>query len=160
MAHHLAQINIGRILGPIDGPVMAEFVANLDRINAMADTAPGFVWRLQSEQGNATSIKVYEDDMLLINMSLWESIEALHKYVYYTAHVEYVRRRREWFEKLTIPYTTLWWVPAGHIPTPQEAKERLEWLHENGATPYAFTFKERFTVEEMLRYEMLEPLGG
>jgi hypothetical protein len=160
MAHHIAQINIGRILGPMDGPVMAEFAANLDRINAMADNAPGFVWRLQSDEGNATSLRVYEDEMILINMSVWESIEALHKYVYYTQHVEFIRRRKEWFERLTTPITTLWWVNANHLPTPSEGKERLEWLQEHGATPYAFTFKERFTVEEMLGYQMLEPMGG
>ncbi|MFN8372607.1 MAG: DUF3291 domain-containing protein [Anaerolineae bacterium] len=160
MAHHIAQINIGRILGPMDSAVMQDFADNLDPINALADHAPGFVWRLQSSEGNATSIKVYDDDMLLINMSVWESIEALHKYVYNTQHVEFVRRRKEWFERLSTPIVALWWVPATHIPTPQEAKERLEFLTEHGATPYAFTFKERFTVEEMLKYQMLEPLGG
>lgn len=160
MAHHIAQINIGRILGPMDGSIMKEFADNLDPINALADNAPGFVWRLQSDEGNATSIKVYDDEMLLINMSVWDSIESLHKYVYNTQHVEFVRRRKEWFERLSTPIVALWWVPALHIPTPQEAKERLEFLTEHGATPYAFTFKERFTVEEMLKYQMLEPLDG
>jgi hypothetical protein len=148
--YHIAQINIGRIRGPMDGPVMAGFAARLDEINALADNAPGFVWRLQTEEGNATSLHVYEDEYMLINMSVWESVDLLYEYVYKTAHAELIKGRKDWFEKLDTPIMTLWWIPAGHIPTPDEAKQRLEHLEKHGVTPLAFTFRQRFTVEEML----------
>src|SRR5262249_21748783 len=105
-AYHLAQINIGKIRGPIDGPIIAEFVAGLEPINALADGAPGFVWRLQTDSGNATSIHVYDDDMLLINMSVWESVEALHDFVYRTQHAAFLKSRLEWFERLETAYVT------------------------------------------------------
>jgi hypothetical protein len=153
MNYHLAQINIGRILGEMDSPIMAEFKANLDPINAVAESMPGFVWRLTgSESNDATSIHVYEDPYLLINMSVWENVDVLFQYVYKSAHTPYVSRRREWFEKLSIPMMALWWIPAGHKPTPAEAKRKLEALDQQGATPNAFTFKQRFTVEEWLAF--------
>jgi hypothetical protein len=142
-AFHIAQLNIGRARGPIDGPVMAEFMALLDPVNAVADASPGFVWRLQTEEGNATALRPYEDDRMIVNMSVWESIDALAAFVYRSGHVDVMRRRREWFE-LMKPYMVLWWVAAGAIPTVDEAKERLEHLRVNGPTPYAFTFKARF----------------
>jgi hypothetical protein len=151
--YHLAQINIGRTLGTMDSAIMAEFKANLDPINALAERTPGFVWRLKSDDGNdATSIHVYEDDYLLINMSVWESVEALRGYTYNSAHTDFVRRRAQWFEKLKEQIFALWWIPAGHIPTPQEGKEKLQYLREHGATPLVFTFTQRFTVEDMLAY--------
>ncbi len=152
MPYQIAQINIGRILGAMDSPVMKEFKDNLDPINALAEQTPGFVWRLKDDNNNATSIHVYEDPYLLINMSVWENIDALFRYVYTSAHTPYIRRRREWFEKMTVPMMALWWIPGGHIPTPTEAKARLEHLDQHGATPYAFTFKQRFTVEEWLAH--------
>jgi hypothetical protein len=151
MTYHIAQVNIGRILAPLTEPQMADFVNNLEPINALADAAPGFVWRLQTEEGNATSITVFDDPMLLINMSVWESVDALYNFVYSSKHVEFIRRRREWFEMLGTPIMTLWWIPAGHLPTTSEAKERLELLQQRGTTPLAFTFKQRFTVDEMLK---------
>ena len=147
-SYHLAQINIGKIRGPIDGPIMAVFVAGLEPINALADAAPGFVWRLQTDSGNATSIHVYDDDMLLINMSVWQSVEALHEFVYRTEHAAFLKNRLEWFERFEGIYMTMWWIPAGTIPTPREAKERLEHLEQHGPTPYAFTFKTRFPMPE------------
>jgi hypothetical protein len=153
MDYHLAQVNIGRILGAMDSPIMKEFRDNLDRINALAESSPGFVWRLTGDDSNdATSIHVYEDPYLLINMSVWENIDALFSYVYKSAHTPYVSRRKEWFERMTIPMLTLWWIPAGHIPTPAEAKLKLELLDQQVATPNAFTFKQRFSVEEWLAY--------
>jgi hypothetical protein len=143
-AFHIAQLNIGRARGPIDGPVMAEFMALLDPVNAVADASPGFVWRLQTEEGNATALRPYEDDRMIVNMSLWESIDALAAFVYRSGHVDVMRRRREWFQSMK-PYMVLWWVAAGAIPTVDEAKERLEHLRVNGPTPYAFTFKARFS---------------
>ena len=152
MHYHIAQVNIGRILGAMDSPVMKEFKDNLDPINALAEASPGFVWRLKGDNNNATEIHVYEDPYLLVNMSVWENVDSLFQYVYTSAHTPYIKRRKEWFEKLTVPMMTLWWVPAGYEPTPHEAKARLEYLDLHGATPHAFTFKQRFTVEEWLAY--------
>jgi hypothetical protein len=148
MKYHLAQLNIGKILGPIDGPVMAEFVANLDPINSLAEKSPGFVWRLKEDSNNATSIKVFDDDFIIVNMSVWENVDALFQFVYQSQHTEYVKRRKEWFEKMPEMYMALWYVPAGHAPTVQEAVERLNYLRKHGETPFAFSFKKRFTVEE------------
>lgn len=144
MTHHLAQLNIGRMLAPINDPAMAEFFANLDPINALADGAPGFVWRLQSESGNATDYRPYDDDMLIVNMSVWESLESLREYVYKTAHADFIRKRRHWFEKMDELFLVLWWVPVGTIPTVEEAKERLEHLRQHGETSYAFSFRRTF----------------
>lgn len=142
-AYHLAQVNVARMLEPLDSPRLADFVAALDPINAVADDAPGFVWRLQSEDGDATSIRAFDDDLMLVNMSVWASLEALGDFVYRSAHAGVMRRRREWFEPMQT-YVALWWIEAGHIPTVAEAKERLEHLDANGATPHAFTFKTPF----------------
>jgi hypothetical protein len=149
--YHLAEINIGRMLGPIDGPVMADFAARLDEINTLSEASPGFIWRLKGEENNATNLRIYDDNMIIINMSVWENIDALYQFTYYSHHVEVFRRRREWFSKMEI-YMTLWYVPAGHRPTPQEAVEKLGYLEQHGPTPLAFTFKQQFTVEDMLAY--------
>jgi heme-degrading monooxygenase HmoA len=153
--YQLAQVNIGRMLGPIDGPVMADFVARLDEINALAESAPGFVWRLTGEENNATSLRPYEDEMIIINISVWENLDSLYEFTYYSNHVEVFRRRKEWFSKMPI-YMTMWYVHAGHIPTPQEAKAKLEHLEHYGPTPLAFTFRQPFTVEEMLAYTPMQ----
>ncbi len=142
--YHLAQINIGRMLAPIDDPIMAEFVAQLPAINALADASPGFVWRLQTESGDATSVKVYDDDRIIVNMSVWESVESLREYAYRSSHTGVLKYRTKWFEKFDGPYMALWWVPAGHIPSPQEGQERLEYLRQHGDTSYAFSFKNIF----------------
>jgi hypothetical protein len=139
--YHLAQINIGRALAPIEDPLMAEFVARLDEINALAERSPGFVWRLQTESGNATYIRPYEDDRIMVNMSVWESVEHLKEYVYKTDHAEVMRGRSQWFEKFDGPYMALWWIEAGHIPTVEEAKERLDHLRKHGESEFAFSFK-------------------
>jgi len=142
--YHLAQINIARMLAMLDEPLMNEFVAQLIPINALADTSPGFVWRLQTEEGDATNLRVYDDDMIIVNMSVWESIEALREYAYRSAHVGVMKYRTKWFERFEGPYMALWWVPVGHIPTTEEGRERLEHLRKNGDSPYAFTFKNTF----------------
>jgi hypothetical protein len=152
-AYHLAQINIATMRAPLDRPIMAGFVALLEEINALAENSPGYVWRLKTESGDATSIKAFEDDQIIVNMTVWESVEALHEFVYYSQHVEPYRKRGEWFERMDSPVLALWWIPAGHIPTIAEAKERLSYLEKNGATPYAFAFKKRFIVEEWLEYD-------
>ena len=140
---HLAQINIGKILYPLDDPRMAEFVENLTRINALADISPGFVWRLQGSDGNAASIEAFDDPNIIINLSVWESIEAFKEYVYKSDHGDFLRRRHEWFERV-MPYMAMWWVPAGHIPTIEGAKERLAYLEQHGETAHAFTFRKVF----------------
>ena len=144
MNFHLAQINIGRLIAPIDDPKIAGFVAQLDPINALADVAPGFVWRLQSASGNATDVPYSDDPSLIVNMSVWESIEALRNYAYTSKHIEVFRDRAKWFEKMEKPHYCLWWVPAGHIPTVNEGRERLEHYQQHGPTPYAFWFSKQF----------------
>jgi Domain of unknown function (DUF3291) len=145
---HIAQFNIGRMLGSLDGPVMRGFVERLDEINAIADGTPGFVWRLQTDAGNATYLRPYDDDMIIVNMSVWESVEDLRNFVFNGKHSELLRQRREWFEKLEKPITVLWWVPAGHIPSIDEAKKRLAYLQEHGPTPFAFSWRTSFPPDE------------
>lgn len=142
--YQLAQVNIARMLAPLDDPLMALFVARLDEINALADSSPGFIWRLQSAEGNATSVRAYEDERILFNMSVWTSLEHYSDYVYKSAHREVMKMRRQWFERFDDLYTTIWWVPQGHIPTVEEAKERLEHLRTYGASAFAFTLKQPF----------------
>ena len=141
---HVAELNIGRTVAPLDEPVMADFVANLDRINALGDASPGFVWRLQDEFGAATTIRAFDDPQMILNLTVWESIEALREYAYRSDHVSYLRRRREWFVPLEGPSLVLWWVPAGHRPTVDEALLRLERLTADGPTATAFTLKASF----------------
>jgi hypothetical protein len=142
-AHHLAQVNVATLRAPLDGPELAGFVAQLVPINAMADRAPGFVWRLQTEDGDATSIRAFEDQSIMVNLSVWESLETLRDFVYATRHLDVMRRRREWFLRMEA-YLALWWVPAGTIPTVAEAARRLELLGRRGPSPDAFTFREPF----------------
>jgi len=144
--YHIAQINIARMLAPIDDPVLADFVAQLPPINALADQSRGFVWRLQSESGDATSIKVYDDDLVIVNLTVWESAEALREYVYKSAHRDVLRDRKRWFEKFDGPYYALWWIPAGQLPSAEEGRERLEYLRTHGDSAYAFSFKNLFPV--------------
>jgi hypothetical protein len=143
---HIAQMNVGRTVAPLDSPALAGFMAALDGINALAEAAPGFVWRLQSDSGNATDIKVSDDPQFIVNMSVWSSVEALFDFVYQSAHTPVMGRRRQWFEKPAEAYQVLWWVPAGHRPTVEEGLARLDYLRRLGPTAHAFTFKERYPV--------------
>lgn len=147
-SHHLAQINVARMRFPLDDVRTAGFVERLEPVNALADRAPGFVWRLQDEAGDATSIRVFDDPMIIVNMSLWQSLEALYAFVYRSGHVEVMRRRRQWFEPAREPYTALWWVPASHRPLPAEGAERLEHLRRHGPSAVAFTFRQPFDAPE------------
>ena len=130
----LAQLNIALMFAPIDSPALSEFVANLDRINALAESSPGFVWRLKDEAGNATALRDF-GDQYLVNMSTWQDVESLYNYAYQSAHIEIMKRRKEWFEKMREAYSVLWWIPAGHRPTTAEAKIRLQGLREHGPNP-------------------------
>ena len=143
--YQLAQVNIARPLAPIGSATMQDFVDNLDPVNAVADASPGFVWRLQTSEGNATSLHVFGDPNLLINMSVWESVEALRDFVQRSdAHRIVLGRRKEWFRPMAEAYTALWWVPAGHLPTIDEAEQRLTHLRAHGPTAIAFTFRDAF----------------
>jgi Domain of unknown function (DUF3291) len=142
-AFHLAQVNIARARAPLDSELLADFVEALAPINALADAAPGFVWRLQSEDGDATSIRAFDDDRIIVNLSTWESIEALSDFAYRSGHTEVMRQRRKWFEAMAI-YLALWWVPAGHRPTVAECETRIRSLEAHGPTSFAFTFQQTF----------------
>ena len=143
---HLAHANIARMRAALDDPVMAGFVERLEPLNALADASAGFVWRLQDEEGDATAIRIFEDERMLFNMSVWESIEALEAYSYKSVHLEAVTNRANWFEKRSKPNLVLWWVAAGQLPTVEDAHARFELLWEQGPTPEAFTFGNRFEV--------------
>ena len=142
-AYELAQLNIALMKEPLESPGMADFVANLDRINALAESSPGFVWRLQTEEGDATALRPMGEETL-VNISVWKDVNSLNHYVYKTAHVEIMRRRKEWFERMREAFFVLWWVPRGHRPTIEEAKAKLEILRVKGPTAEAFTFRQAF----------------
>ena len=149
MTWHVAQVNVGRLRAPVDDPLIAEFVAGLDRINALADVAPGFVWRLQTEDGNATSVRAFEWDQagsagVIMNMSVWETPEALAAFVYSDTHRRVLARRRQWFERMTEAYTALWWIARGTVPTPADAEDRVRRLRAHGPTADAFTLRVLF----------------
>lgn len=120
-AYEIAQLNIGIIKGPMDSPLMADFANNLERINKLAEASPGFVWRLQTEEGDATAIRPFGDENTLVNMSVWRDLESLNRYVYKSAHVDIMRRRKDWFERMSEAFLVLWWVNKGHRPTVDEA---------------------------------------
>lgn len=140
---HLAQLNIGRLAAPLDSAQLADFVAGLEPVNAAAESAPGFVWRLKDDAAdNATSFSIYDDPMIIVNMSVWVDHQSLWDFVYDDHHRAILRRRREFFERMTEAYTVLWWVPAGHEPTVVEARERLDHLREHGPSEHAFGLKD------------------
>ena len=142
--YHLAQFNIARLLAPLDSPQLAGFVSLLAEVNALADAAPGFVWRFQTEAGDATALRPYDDERLIVNFSVWETPEALLDFVYRSRHAAVMRRRREWFERMVEAYLVLWWIPAGHRPTVTEAIDRLGRLRGSGASPAAFTSRQLY----------------
>ena len=141
--YELAQLNIAQMKTPLDAPEMADFIANLDRINALAEAAPGFIWRLTGEGDNATSIRPFGPNTL-VNMSVWRDVQTLSDYVYKTVHVEIMKRRKEWFERMPEAYNVLWWVPSGHRPDEYEAMQRLQTLRAMGPSDKAFSFKQPF----------------
>ena len=153
---HIAQVNIALARAPLDSDLLSEFVAQLDRVNALADDAPGFVWRLQTEDGNSLAVRGFDDDRIIVNLSMWDSIDHLAEFVYRSGHVAVMRRRREWFERIRA-HLALWWIPVGEIPTVTEAERRLEHLQEHGPTPYAFTFKQRLLADAKVTVD--EELG-
>jgi hypothetical protein len=141
---NLAHANIARMRAALDDPVMAGFVERLEPLNALADVSPGFVWRLQDEDGDATAIRLFEDERILFNLSVWRSIQDLEAYTYKSAHVEAVRARGDWFKRMGRPGLVLWWLAAGELPTVEDARGRFELLWEHGPGPDAFTFSTRY----------------
>lgn len=156
MDFHLAQINIAKMKAPLDSPVMAEFVENLDPINLLAEKSHGFIWRLKEENNNASSIRVYDDDFIIVNLSVWENLESLFRFVYNSNHAEIFKKRRDWFEKMKEMHMALWYTPSDQIPTVAEAVQRLDFLQRNGETPYSFSFRNKFTPEDAARFSVNE----
>jgi hypothetical protein len=146
-AYELAQLNVSTLREPLESPLLADFVANLDRINALAESSPGFVWRLQTAEGDATALRPLGDDVI-VNMSVWSDGTALRDFVFRTAHADIMRRRREWFPRMAQASVVLWWIARGHRPTLSEAIERLNALGERGATPHAFTFRTAYRAPD------------
>ncbi len=143
-AYHLAQVNVALARAEMTSEIMSGFVSRLDEINRLAESAEGFIWRLIGDGSDATSIRAFDDPMLLVNMSVWRDLESLKTYAYKTAHVELIRDRDAWFHKLPEAHQALWWVPAGHVPTVHEAKAKLEHIRTRGPSPEAFTFARSF----------------
>ncbi|MEQ8653815.1 MAG: DUF3291 domain-containing protein [Kiloniellales bacterium] len=140
----LAQVNIGRLVAPEGDPRVQEFFDELDRINALAEASPGFLWRLKTEEGNATAIKPTADPLLIVNLSVWRDADALFEFVYRSAHTPVMAKRKQFFQRFEGHYQALWWVAAGHRPSVDEALAKLWHLDRFGPTPHAFTFKARF----------------
>lgn len=156
MTHELAQVNVGRLVAPIEHPDVHEFAEALDPINALAEASIGFVWRLQDDTGSATGIRIDDDERVIVNLSVWTSIETLSAFVYKTQHVAFLRRRREWFERFGSVAVALWWVAEGHRPTVDEAIARLDHLERHGPTPTSFTFRTRFEPGDTLAEAVID----
>jgi hypothetical protein len=155
MDYVVAQVNFGRLVAPLDSPQIADFAAGLEPVNALADGAPGFIWRLQGGDGDATAIPGFEADAagapggIVINMSVWETVEDLAAFAYgEPLHLAVLRRRREWFERMDRVYAAVWWIPRGHVPAVAEAEERVNYLRAHGPTPHAFSLKVRFAAPD------------
>ncbi|MEZ9393135.1 DUF3291 domain-containing protein [Vibrio splendidus] len=144
----LAQLNIALAKYPLDAPEIKEFIDNLELVNGIAESSEGFVWRLKDESGDATNIQAFDDPNMIVNMSVWDSVDSLKNFMFRTHHRDFMRRKGDWFHRLPEDTYVLWWIEADHIPTLEEAIERLEHLREIGDTPYAFTFKTNFTESE------------
>lgn len=145
---HLAQINIAQGKAPLDSEIMKGFADRIDEINSLAEVSPGFIWRLKTAEGYATNIQAFDDPSILVNMSIWEDLESLKNYVYKSVHVELIRDREAWFNKMKNAHQVLWWIPVGHIPSLEEGKEKLQYLQENGPSSAAFTFAKNFAMSD------------
>ncbi|WP_076417884.1 DUF3291 domain-containing protein [Colwellia sp. UCD-KL20] len=145
---HLAQLNIATAKYDLETIEMKDFMDNLDPINAIAESSKGFVWRLQDEAGDATSIQFFDDPRTIVNMSIWESVDSLKDFMFRTHHKDFFKRKSEWFTKEAEDTYVLWWVPEGTIPTLEQAVQKLYYLRKHGETPQAFTFKSNFKAEK------------
>jgi hypothetical protein len=144
---HLAELNVGKFKYPTSDPRMAEFMDNLDRVNALAERSPGFVWRLKGDNNNATEFRIGDD--MAVNLSVWESAEHLENYVFKTVHVQFYRKRGAWFDLMEKPHMVFWWVEEGHRPTLDEAYGRLLRYQQHGPTDFAFGWAEVMDIERM-----------
>ena len=153
--YYLAQINVALMKAPIEAPIMAEFAAALNEVNAVAEQSPGFVWRLQTPSGNATDISAYSEPRMLINLSVWRNLEQLKAYVYRSLHFEFFVRRRQWFEKLQGEHFAMWWILAEHLPTIEEGKAKLEYLALHGDSPECFTFAKPYPPPAVVTHNNL-----
>lgn len=153
MNYNLAQINVARMLAPLDSKIMKDFVNNLDRINQLAEKSEGFIWRL-IEDNNESAVMVFKDDQIVVNMSVWTSIETLFNFTYKSAHKDIFKRRKEWFSAMKEMHMACWYVPEGKYPSAQEAKDRLDYLNKFGESPYAFTLKSNFSPKEASEYKL------
>jgi len=151
---HLAQVNIAKKLAPLDDPIMQDFINNVDKMNTIADSSEGFIWRMKDEDKDL-SAQVFQDDSLVINISIWENLDTLFSYTYKSGHIEVFKRKKEWFSKMKMLHMAFWYIPEGYEPSFQDAKSRLDYLNTHGDSPFAFTFKNKFTVEESLNYKQL-----
>lgn len=147
VSYHLAELNIARCRAPLDSPLMRGFVEQLDTLNTLADVSPGFIWRFKTEEGNATSVRPYNDPLIIVNLSVWKDPESLKAYAYKSGHAAAYKQRSEWFEHLKGPPLVLWWIPAHTLPSVEDGRRRLELLEANGPTREAFTFKSVFPAE-------------
>lgn len=153
--YYLAEVNIAKRLAPMDDPIMKDFVDNVDGINALADAAEGFVWRMQDENKDEAAL-IFQDDTLLINMSVWTDLDALFDYTYKSGHIEVFKRKKEWFSKMKMVHMAFWYVPVAYVPTLNDAKVRLDYLNTHGDTPYAFSFRKKFSISDALNYKQLK----
>lgn len=163
MTFELAQVNVGRLVAPLDDPQLADFVAALDPVNAVADSAPGFVWRLQTDDGNATAVRAFEWDAagsagIIVNMSVWRDLEHLAAFVYSDIHRQVLRRRRQWFQRMQEAYTACWWVASGHRPSTDEAEDRILHLRAHGPTAHSFTLRDSYPPPDAAQSE--QPIRG
>lgn len=152
MNYYLAQVNIAKMLAPLDDPIMQDFISSFDAINAIADNSEGFVWRMKDED-REEGAKIFQEDSLVINISVWEDIDSLFHYVYHSGHIDVFKRKKEWFKLIKLQHMAFWYVPKGYEPNFNDAKERLDYIRSHSATPYAFNFKSRFTVQDFLNYK-------
>ena len=143
--YQLAQINISRMIGVnINDPIMKEFVDNLDKVNNLAEHSEGFVWRLKDENNDATSFNPYNDEQVIINISVWESIASLETFVFKTLHTDFLKRRKEWFQKFGKVSTAMWWISEGDFPSVENAVELLDYLQKNGPSQKVFNFRNKY----------------
>lgn len=148
--YHLAEINIAKMKGiTINDSIMKEFVDNLDLVNTLAEKSEGFVWRLKDDSSNATNLNPYNDEQIIVNVSVWENMETLEHYIYKTFHSDFLKRRKEWFQKFGKASTAMWWIPAGQVPTLEEAVEKLDYLQQNGPSQLVFDLRNKFPSPEL-----------
>ncbi|WP_136480967.1 DUF3291 domain-containing protein [Cognatitamlana onchidii] len=154
MDYHLAQVNIAKRKASLDDPIMVDFVNNVNKINGIADQSDGFIWRMKDEDKDL-GIEIFHDDSIIINISVWKDLGSLFNYTYKSGHIDVFKRKKEWFINTKKAHMAFWYVPAGYRPNFQDAKNRLDYLDEHGESPYAFSFKSKFSPEDALTYNPL-----